>query len=1157
MAKKKEAAPQESEKSGAKRVERDRQSQDSPLAFLEQIATLFKLRLLRVKLGVEGIDKDKIQDLETKLAGDESQKSEAQQEIGELFKKILQVDQATYHKKITLEQSVQDARVADPEIIEKAKAIDVKLQNLREKGEDYIKDEDIEESRIVLTELAEKVGVELKEDKENIDKLVHKEVGELHRLKDWVQLAKNRDEINALRVKKNTTEKRRLKDVLLEVEDFKDNPEPDKRVLRVTRGTKEHQDEADKFVTDLKRDMFDDQLERTDEGHLAEGLLNAKKQNRRQLRYGEGIGGAEKANELTILAGNIYADRLIDLIVQRELRNIPAGIARDTAEIALRSQALGGVVDAWTYRREDLKPEDVVGVIEQHIKRARGRQSVSKQEQAVGEDGEFDPLESLPEMGQSSRWGGSMRKGLEQLDELKQAGIDIGQEIAAFNEKKQEYAKQGMSGKTHKEQFAREFMDGLKVRYPGMNQEVYAQLYGSVEGMFGNEHYIFLKEKLSNMDYEGYLKYLMSYLYKVGLREGHQDFQLQIMMREARTVFANVGRKDLLEIYEAFEKTAIFHDSYFQLDREGYAKVLNSWGVEPLQVFKNKEANTLNVQVKTAGGQQLNDLSVIGFDDMMQSRVWAHRLIYGTKGEIYDADKVYDDMIVTKLYGKGDQVLRVIGEEVKDLVTGKVVAKLTDKLTVDGASVPVNLATLLLDSKYMVGTAHDMWRLDGRIANILDDVQIGSALGANKGLLTVWKIKRYAEEYGFISPYMFEALELDNFIYEVENYKDLVGAGMKELFKGKGVDSEVAAGLINDHIKRLRELRGEKFRTNYLPIEDVRLLSRESLTWEEARDEYLQREALMGNKINWTSLNASDKIAYSEQITNLHKKWVANLFSTSERAKINSIDWAKVNKQYAEMMGVESIGNTFEDFIKNFSFGRLSATVKFRGTDLQDYGGYYLKSGQVVDIYKSGLGGGATEAIAKVFGTMEGYQPYDRSGFRRFAMKEMEVMYGWDDKHFMKEVPKTNADGSMSGGKRLPNGEIMTDETGQWAHTNETKILWGKSLLQEGRMRRPRNERDIEYAAYSMVGSGTLDRAAVEEFLDLKYGGWLKGIKWGGIKIKVKGEEITLINGSRPFARTWRWLKRMLWLDDPAILWEAAWDDGKKAVGGAFKYIFS
>jgi len=154
-------------------------------------------------------------------------------------------------------------------------------------------------------------------------------------------------------------------------------------------------------------------------------------------------------------------------------------------------------------------------------------------------------------MGQASQWGGSMKRGLEQLDELKLAGIDIGQEIAAFNEKKQIYAKQGLSGKLNREKFASEFIDELKIRCPGMDKEVYAQLYGSVEGMFGNEHYVFLKEKLHNMDYEGYLKYLMSYLYKVGLREGHQDFQLQIMMREARTVFANVGRQDLLNIYEA------------------------------------------------------------------------------------------------------------------------------------------------------------------------------------------------------------------------------------------------------------------------------------------------------------------------------------------------------------------------------------------------------------------------------------------------------------------------------------------------------------------------------------------------------------------------------------------------------------------------------
>jgi len=251
-----------------------------------------------------------------------------------------------------------------------------------------------------------------------------------------------------------------------------------------------------------------------------------------------------------------------------------------------------------------------------------------------------------------------------------------------------------------------------------------------------------------------------------------------------------------------------------------------------------------------------------------------------------------------------------------------------------------------------------------------------------------------------------------------------------------------------------------------------------------------------------------------------------------------------VNAEYAEELGVESIGDTFEDFIKNFSLGRLSATEKFRGTDLKDYGGYFIKSGAVVDIFKSGFAGGATEAVAKIFGTMEGYLPYDSSGLRRFIKKEMEVMYSWDDKKWSVEVPKEEVkkgpngeiiDGNLDG-KKLPNGELMMDENGFWVSEKSKKLLYFDSLLGKTRMRKSRNERDIEYAVYSMVGSGTMDRETAEEFLDSKYGGIFKKNKYT--------------------ARTWRWIKRWALLDDPLILLEAAWDDGKKSVSGFFKYVF-
>jgi len=1132
MVKKPEDGPQNPEDKKRRKPESDRQSQDSPLAFLEQIATLFKLRLLKEKLGVDKIDQNKLNELQTKLGGGANEKLEAETEIRKIYRQVIEVDQATFHKEVTFEDSLQKATIKDDELLSRARQVDVRMQGLRRKGSEDTTEAEVTASIVGLNEIAEKLGLDIKVDKEKIDRVVHQEVGKLHQLRDEIQLAKQRDEIREVGVGLETKTKRDKKDEILKEEDFKDEPEDKKRVMKIKRGSQQHQKDADQYIADLKRDFEGDQLERTDEEHLAEGFLESKVQNRQRLRYGDGFKGIARADEFTFKAGLIYSDRLVDQIVRRVTKGISVGTKRDLLELRTRMVATEGIVEAWTSRRKDLAPEDVITMVEQKIQQGFGEQP--ERPGVVEESPQASPYDTLQMPGQRRRGKGNGR--IEALDAM---GIDMASVSRAFSERKRDFDRRGIVGKKHREQFGGEFMADLEQLYPGLDKRAYQYLYSGATEMFGNEHYTLLEAKINSGDYEGYLKYLMSYLYKVGLREGSQDFQLQIMMREARTKLADVGRSDLLDIYKAFEKTAVFHEAYFQLDREGYAKILNSWGVEPLQVFKNKEVNTLNIEVTKKDGEKLNDLGVIKYDDLLQSVTWSHRLIYGDKKgseSHFDEEKVYDDMLVTLLYGNENEACRISGSKVKNMVTGLEVADLADRIMVDGEE--MNLESLIKDSRYMAGIAHDMWRLDGRCANVLDDVSISGAVGLNKYLLTTWKIRRYAEESGFIPTWMFEALSLDNFIYEIENYKDLIGAGMKKLFKDKGGDGVAVAQLINDHLKRRRVVRGEEFRTNYLPIEDVRLLSRKTFTLKDAEIEYVRRQKLAGNVVD---VNNSD---YKMQIGFLHKKWSTNVFSTSERAQIDAVDWKRVNAEYAEELGVESIGDTFEDFIKNFSLGRLSATEKFRGTDLKDYGGYFIKSGAVVDIFKSGFAGGATEAVAKIFGTMEGYLPYDSSGLRRFIKKEMEVMYSWDDKKWSVEVPKEEVkkgpngeiiDGNLDG-KKLPNGELMMDENGFWVSEKSKKLLYFDSLLGKTRMRKSRNERDIEYAVYSMVGSGTMDRETAEEFLDSKYGGIFKKNKYT--------------------ARTWRWIKRWALLDDPLILLEAAWDDGKKSVSGFFKYVF-
>ena len=70
-----------------------------------------------------------------------------------------------------------------------------------------------------------------------------------------------------------------------------------------------------------------------------------------------------------------------------------------------------------------------------------------------------------------------------------------------------------------------------------------------------------------------------------------------------------------------------------------------------------------------------------------------------------------------------------------------------------------------------------------------------------------------------------------------------------------------------------------------------------------------------------------------------------------------------------------------------------------------------------------------------------------------------------------------------------------------------------------------------------MVGTGTLDRDSAEEFLNSKYGGIFKK--------------------NRNAALAYRWLKRWVYLDDPWILLEVGWEEGKKVISAIFKQIFS
>lgn len=1118
---------------------------ETPTSFLEDLMTMVKLRFLKQKLIIEDVDQEKVSKLEQLVqGGTESEKDTAKKSINSLFTKLTKVDNAL-REDTTISDTLRAGGEKNIDLLAQAGVVEDQLNKFKELGA-TAKKEEINQTIELVRGLSAELGVDLEgTDKKMVENRLNMEITQLREAKDRASLAKEREMLEELTNDKKGKKSLAMRKEILKTEDFKPDAvrKDEKRVFKVRKSRKqiENQRGVDVAIKNARDDFEGDRLERISEDELLKGYLDWRTQGRRSPDFVEGFGGIDEVEQETLKIASIYAEEYSERVANKfaEKEGI-TDTEREARKVGAKIMAMGTFQEAWV-QNGDLNVKEIQQLFEKNkdlTKMFTEMMGGKVFEQEWMNDPEY--VAGLNGRSKGNFWSSKKATAL-----FESNNVSVSELKNMYQAAKDRAAKDGNFDK-EPEYFA-QFVKRFYREIGDEDIESIRSAFKDFENKEGNHHYGELQEKLKKHDYKGYVKTLITYLYQVGLREGRQDFQLGILMREARTILAENGQKELLEWYENFEKMAMSHEQFMQLDGEGYAKTLNFLTHRPWEVFLDEYADTLSIEVARdkEGKEKMGEFGVWQFQDMLMNESWAERVLYTST---LHEDDVYQEMVATQIFGDGEMCTI---DKKNGIILGtknKIPPKLTDWIYVDGDRVQIK--QLLEDGSWMAATAHDLWRYSGNAANVLDDVDFTKALGMNKGLLGVWKIRRYAEQYGFVPPYMFEALGMDNFLYSVENYKGLVAKGMSELVKDRvkigetirlnGVEVEVGdlvKKVIHEKFRRLRKIGDTELRSNYISADDVSILARRTpMSFEEAKVEFLNRQKKKGRETNWATLSDSEQADYNTQITNMQIRWNKSMFTSEEWKEIDKIDWKAVNVEYGKRLGKKNIGNLFEDFVKNFSYSRVCAYRTMRATDMKDFGNYYLKSEAVTKVYKSGFYGGATKALVEIFGSIEGFLPYDTSGFRRFAVATMEQVFDWHKKRMTIKEPETNADGDLNG-KKTKDGKLVVDEYGHWVPKSiKQRTLWGKSVLQEDRFTIPYTEREVEYATYFLVRQGIIAKSDADKLLDGRYGGLLKNSKYG--------------------AMAWRWAKRWLWLDDPAYLAEAAWDDGKKAMSGFFKYIF-
>jgi hypothetical protein len=1081
------------------------------LKFLEQLMVFMKLKLLRKTTETGGVKKETIDNLEKDLLGsDKDKKEKANLNLESLLKKMVGIETGIENQSI----DVLIAKAKMPED-QRDHATALEMRVIELKNGEYTGDKKAEAESITkgFLQISESVGI-LKTGEKTKEQIVTKlnaELSEVNEIKRKLEVVKVKEEVKTEKGAKervNVAKSKTLEFVNKELKDGKD------RVTKVRVGKSD-----DRRGRLLQKDI-DDFLK------VVQTEVNDPRQME-DLKSDDCIDRIYKINQLARLASKMQSPSLatdnffeMQIPYMDQLKN-----KLKDDKIQNGEEVYKFVQEVW-YSKKLPNPEELgkkllnitSGKRGEETARTTTRRDGSKKDGAdlLYENGE-DPLQFIQDaLGfeqKSRRAPGSIM--LEQIkDLLENNGLDVIKLEGTFKGRSRE-----------------EFAQAMQMKY-GFEPNQAGLLYDSIfknRTAFRNEAFT---KYLESKDYKGYTGALISYLSKVGLREGMNDLQLMSLMNDARFTLAEAGPEGekLLKVFKSFESIAFFHDKYFNLGAKEYSEILNHLGDGPLWVWLQEHADVLREEITFTEGPKRGEkasVSVLEIHDMMQSQYWSKRLVYTPpirEGELFD------EMMLSHLLNGDEPIVIKENGDIFDM-NKKLLGNKNHDLMVDGQ--PKSLAALITDSRWKVGTAQDIWRFTGRNLNILDDVDIAKALGVNKALLGISKICRYSEQYEFISSYQHEIMGADTFLYDFDWYKNTFGKGLKKLFGEAGIEAkqaELIQKLISKHIMSKRRVGTEVFDGSNLAIEDVKLLASGSkrMTFDEAKTEYLGRLAKRGediSKIRIDPNDASDK--YAMQVNLLMEKWNDNAFSEDEMAQINALPWDKINKIYAKRLGKESsaVGNDFKGFIDNFSYARLSEYVEsLRGTDMKDYGGYYAIAAEAVaGAIKAGLANGSSEALAKMIGAMETYHPYDANGLNRLGLAMWREVLTWRTHKLTRRVPK------QSGGYVLPNGDLMVNKYGRWEKEMKTEILLpGESLMSKYKYLVTWGFEDVEMSMRFLVGSGIFTR---------------------------KDGDAELFNRFGPAA--WRWLRRAIQLNDWEYFWIQLEKDGNEEMKSVFKYIFS
>lgn len=1151
MAEKKERKTVAAEK-GASRAEKGKSSVKSEaegdLNFLESLASFVKLKMLRRKYEVAAVDSVELTKLEELMSsGGKEDKEEASEQIDSLFRRISEVEKRA-DDRFGLPTALRGVKGISEETKEVASIFHTKLEDLRQSStEGKLRKAEVVESLEMLEFLSKELGIEL-DTGASSENLFENERAELLQLRDRAKVLQYRKEIQAV----SSSEKETLDtiwDDVLKREDFKESPDPEKRTFSVRRGPKkkERQSEVDEFINEFRKDINEKGVAKLSQEDLVRRILEAKKHADRALIYGKSLDQAEAAYDLAFGMSLVYQNELADRNVSELMEKLKIDSAdKEGVEVNLRNAMEQDIQRLWTNEDEG---------------------NVAKELERVAEEIERKVLDG------------------EELIEKSEGEKRFDDEVAEIREEEKKAAADKI--RMRAEEYAgslggdAEHITSVEEAIKAGDRETLEELIRRGDDNGGIEKE--LREALKRGT-EGYLKKLLAYLHKVGYQEGVQDFRLNALMNDARLKLADQPEEGYQKLYKTFTILEQFSDVFSKISTaEELAGAQKSIGVEPLQQWLGESSNKLKYKVKIEN-LDVKSIAVWNFSDMLDTEGWSAKLIY--TGATHNGE-AYDNLLLNQLYGDGEYRLKEGFIEKKKELLGDQWEKMADgdlskMIKVDDED--VKLGSFIRDARWMASTAHGIWKYTGRFGNVVDSIDLGKAR-INKNLLSIYKNRAYIQEYGIARPYYYDMLGMDNFIYSFQNFKNLVKVGMTNLFVDSGIVSATNISLekgnpviksieiekivdgkvkkvdfISDfhrRIKRIRTIQGEEFESNYIPLEDVKLLSEPKKYWDDythARKEYKKRQVAKGKYLSDKALNSEE---YRKQITIFQKRWQKNAYTTDELERINkhpNMDWKLINREYKERLdgAPNTLGDSFESFLQNFSYAKLADFGNVRDTDMENYGGYYVSSSKLTGNQKASFDNGSVQSLVETWSAMHSYLPHDSSGFNRFASIMLGTVVDLRRKRYGSiEIAPENADGSFIG-HRLSNGEKLVDENGFWiADLNpdddpkkrpSTMRLVNQSVLGKDKNAKSLKERDVEFMMQFIVNKGALSRDEGNEFLNKRYGGIFK-------KLPKKTRD--------PGANLWRWFKRAVYLDSPWYFIDVAFDEGKKVISEFFKYVFS